>query len=293
MNVHTIRDRSHSLNLRYATSDHFESASRILVLVNGRSEWLEKYTNVPNDLKIAPDTGFLTFDHRGQGCSGGARAWISHYDTYANDLATIIQATVKDRPFNMLCHSMGSLITVYSAMKGFIKPRCMVLSSPLLGMPNHPVPAATAYKASLLATKLHLGHVHTGGGRFWKPPFEDNILTHSAERYEVIKKCPYPVPSPTFEWVKASYEATKFVNSAENQSKLTMPILVLCGTEEHVIDSSAVQKWAYQASEHSKNKVEFRWIQEGYHELLFEHKPIYDDVIQLIRSWYDRTGFPL
>ena len=293
MRVQTIRDKSNSLDLRFAVSDNAEKATRFLVFANGRSEWLEKYETLADDLKIAPDTGFMIFDHRGQGGSGGARAWIDNYETYSDDMALMLNKAVGDKPFNLICHSMGGLISLTAIMRGLIKPRCLVLSSPLLGMPHKPLPAPAAYYASKILTSLFMGHINSGSGRYWRPPFENNVLTHSAERYQSVQNTPYPVPSPTFEWVKASYEATQFVIQPDNLAKLTMPILVLCGTEEKVVDPEGLQRWVAAAAQHTKSGVDFHWIQGGYHELLFESRPIYDGVLSLIRAWSDKKGCPV
>lgn len=289
----TIRDKSNSLDIRFATSENASNASRFLVMSNGRSEWIEKYQGLASDLRVGADTGFLAFDHRGQGASGGARAWIDHYDTYAQDMALVINTATNGKPFNLICHSMGGLIALVAIMQGLIKPRCVVLSSPLLGMPNHPVPAPAAYLVSRYLTKFSMGFINSGSGRYWKKPFARNQLTHSAERYNTIQNSPYPVPSPTFEWVKASYEATQFVTRPENLAKLTMPVLLLCGTEEDVVDPSSLQRWAAVATQHSKSDIEFHWIQGGLHELLFESKPIYENVLTLIRGWFDKVGCPV
>ena len=293
MKIHTIRDKSNSLDLRYGVSDNADTASRFLVFANGRSEWLEKYEGLPRDLKVAGDTGFVTLDHRGQGASGGARAWVDSYDTYSDDLALIVNKATNGKPFNLVCHSMGCLISLVAIMRGLIKPRCLVLSSPLLGMPNNPLPAAAAYHTSRILTKLFLGHINSGGGRFWRPPFEDNVLTHSAEKYQVIQNSPYPLPTPTFEWVKASYEATQYAHRQENQAKLTMPILVMCGTDELVVDPASIQRWVSSAAQNTKEGVDFHWIQGAYHEILFESRPIYEPVLELLKSWFDKKGFPL
>jgi lysophospholipase len=293
MLIETIRDKSNTLDLRFCRSKNSDSASRFLVMANGRSEWLEKYFGLAADLRLGQDTGFITFDHRGQGASGGARAWIDHYDTYASDMAMVVNKSTNGKPFNLICHSMGGLVGLVATIKGFIKPRCIVLSSPLIGMPNYPFPAATAYHISKLFTKCSMGFINSGGGKYWTDTFEKNLLTRSLERYNVIQNSPYPVPSPTFEWVKASYEATQFIANPENIAALNIPILVLCGTEEHVVDSAAIQRWVSTASRHSKSDVEFHWIQGGLHELLNESKPIYDQTLNLIRSWFDKQGYPV
>jgi len=293
MRIRTIRDKSNSLDLRFAVSENAESSSRFLVFANGRSEWIEKYEPLPKDLRVSDDTGFMIFDHRGQGGSGGARAWIDNYDTYANDMAAMVSEGTKGKPFNLVCHSMGSLISLVAIIQGLIKPRCVVLSSPLLGLPNFHMPAPAAYYTSKLLTQLSMGHVHSGAGRYWRPPFEKNVLTRSHERYQIIQNSPFAIPSPTFEWIKASYEATQFVQNHANQSKITIPVLVLCGTEERVVDPDAIQRWVSSAALHAKGGVDFHWIQDGLHELLFESRPIYDPVLTLIRGWFDKKGFPL
>lgn len=293
MRISKVRDKSNSLDLRYGVSDNSEQASRFLVMVNGRAEWLEKYESLPSDLKIGSDTGFMTFDHRGQGDSGGAQAWIDNYDTYANDMAQVINASTNGKPYNLVCHSMGGLISLIAIMKGLISPRCLVLSAPFLGLPNKPISPTLAYHTSRLLTNLHLGHLNTGVGGYWKKNFSINILTHSAERFSIIQNPPYPTPSSTFQWVMASYEATQFVSRPENIKKLTIPILVLSGTDERVVDPSRTQQWVSEASKHTNASIDFHWVQGGFHELLFESRPIYDTVLTLIKSWFDKKGFPL
>ncbi len=293
MQIETVRDKSNTLDLRFSRSKNFESASRYLVMANGRSEWLEKYLGLATDLRLGHDTGFITFDHRGQGASGGARAWIDNYETYASDMAMVVNKATDGKPFNLICHSMGGLVGLVGAMKGLIKPRCIVLSSPLIGMPNFPLPAPTAYHLSKILTKCSLGFINSGGGKYWTDSFEKNLLTRSLDRYNLMQKSPYPVPSPTFEWVKASYEATQFIAQPENIARINVPILVLCGTEERVVDSAAIQRWVSTASQHSKSVLEFHWIQGGLHELLNESRPIYDQALNLIRSWFDKQGFPV
>jgi lysophospholipase len=293
MLINTIRDKSNSLDLRYACSLPDDRAIRYVVMANGRSEWLEKYAALPSDLRLGSNTGFITFDHRGQGASGGARGWIDSYNTYANDMALIIDKAANGKPYNLICHSMGGLIGLVALMKGLITPRCLVLCSPLIGMPNYPLPAPFAYRISKILTQYSLGFINSRSGRHWRRKFEENLLTRSKERYALVQNSPYPVPSPTFEWIKASYEATQVINDPENLAALNIPILVICGTEEHVVDPAAIQRWVSIASKASKSTIDFHWIHGGLHELLNERKPIYDQVVELIRSWFDRQGLPV
>jgi alpha-beta hydrolase superfamily lysophospholipase len=150
-----------------------------------------------------------------------------------------------------------------------------------------------AFKISKMMTVLGLGHVNTRSGSHWKPPFERNVLTHSGEFYEVIQNSPYPVPSPTFEWVKATWEATQRILEPESLKKLTMPILVLCGTDEAVVDINAIKPWIDVARQHAKGPIDLHWIQGGRHELFYESKAYFDKARIYTKEWFNKVGFPI
>lgn len=289
--TNTIRDRTNSLDLRYGIQAAAAgSADRWLVMCNGRTEWLEKYSDLAADIGVSPSTAYLSMDHRGQGASGGARAWIDDYSVFAKDLADVIHTNTQGKPYNLICHSMGCVIGLTAIMDGLIQPRCVVLSGPMFGLPNHPLPAPWSYKVSNLLASTGMGHLNTGAGKHHLIPFELNVLTHSAERYAVIQKNPYPVPSATFAWVKASFEATQAILIPERLKKLTMPVLVVCGTSERVVDISAVQPWVLAAQTYAPGSIDLQWIQGGRHELLFESHEYYQKTLEIIRQWFAKVG---
>lgn len=290
----TIRDRSNSLDLRYGIQAAANGKpEEWLVMCNGRTEWLEKYSDVARDLGVKPSTAYLGFDHRGQGASGGARAWIDDYSTFAKDMADVIQTATQGKPYNLLCHSMGAVIGLTAIMDGLIQPRCVVLNGPMFGLPRHPMPPEWSYKISKLISKAGFGHVNSGVARHESIPFELNILTHSIERFKIIQSQPYPVPSPTFEWVEASYEATQNILKPERLKKITMPVLVVCGTEEKVVDINRIQPWVLEAQTHAQAPVDLHWVQGGRHELLFESHEYYSKTLGIIKQWFAKVGYPI
>lgn len=289
-----VRDRDNTLDLRVAVQQPDDGeVERWVVLCNGRTEWIEKYAHIPQDLKLSRSTGFLTWDHRGQGGSGGARAWIDDYGTYSRDFAQVIQSKTQGKPFNLICHSMGGLIALHAILNDYVKPRCLVLCSPLLGLPRRPFPPNVSYKVSCIMNALGMGHVVSGGGSHSKPSFADNVLTHSAERFEMIQNTPFPLSSATFGWVKASYEATQFIHDPAMLKKLNVPTLILSGTAEAVVDMSVVQPWVQLARTHAPAPIELHWIQEARHELLFESKPYYERTTAIIQEWFKKIGCPV
>jgi alpha-beta hydrolase superfamily lysophospholipase len=284
--VHTIRDDRDTLDLRYGV--YFRGAGKpkkYVFFSNGRSEWLEKYAYLAVDLDLDNDTALVMWDHRGQGASGGTPAWIDDYDTYARDTSRIVEATAQDRPYIFMSHSMGGLIALYTTLIGKICPRALVLGSPLLGLPNSPVPRPMAKPLSRLLTQIGLGAVSSGAGTFTNQPFESNNLTQSRFLYERIQDSPLKIPGATFEWVSATFKAIDFVFDPVNISKLTSPTLILGGTDETVVDQSAFEKWVKKAEGLVPSPVQLSLIPRGRHELFSEAPQIYETAIREATAW--------
>lgn len=279
-------------SLRYGVSlpsgGTTEQMSRFLVFVNGRTEWIEKYSHVPVDLQLEDDVGFLTWDHRGQGSSGGERAFISDYESYSVDSRHIINKIIKKKPYIMIAHSMGGLIALHATMKGMLNPDALILSSPLLGLPDKPVPRILARPIANVLGRIPASmRLSSGAGAFTKGPFEGNALTNDHDRYEFIKATPYPLGGVKFGWLRATFEAIDFVNDPENLKKLTTPVLILTGSDERVVDPAAIQSWIQKAADHTKAKIEFDVIHGARHELFSETPAYYQKAIDLVRQFID------
>lgn len=286
MVIRTTRDVADTLDLRYGVLYEGEGEpSHYVVLLNGRTEWLEKYCYVLQDLGLPRSTALLTWDHRGQGASGGARSYVDDYESFATDAEKIVREVVGDKPYVVVAHSMGGLISLYATLSGRLKPRALVLASPLLGLPDQPVPRKAARPIARLLTRCFLGAVSTGSGNFTFIPFEMNRLTHSVEHYRRIQNAPYKSTGATFGWVWASFRAIDRCFEPEELAKLTVPTLVLGGSEESVVDASAFQAWVQVASAHAKAEVQLRILPGAKHELLAEIPSIYRQAIKIISTW--------
>lgn len=284
--VQKIRDDQGVLDLRYAVYYRGSgSPKKYVFFSNGRSEWLEKYCYLAGDLELDQDTALVMWDHRGQGGSGGTPAWIDDYATYARDTARIVAETAQDKPYVFLAHSMGGLIALYATLSGLIAPRAMVLGSPLLGLPNRPVPRSLAKPFSRLLTQMKLGAVSSGAGSFGETPFETNDLTQSRLLYERIQQNPFKIPGATFEWVAATFAAIDFVFSPDNMKKLTSPTLMLGGTAEAVVDQDAFAKWVSKAQDHVPTPVRLTMLQGARHELFSEIPTHYQNAIHATIAW--------
>jgi alpha-beta hydrolase superfamily lysophospholipase len=285
----TVRDANDTIDLRYGVRHATAGSSdRFVVFFNGRTEWIEKYCYLADDLQLPAGTGFLTMDHRGQGASGGARAYVDDYGTFASDAAQVVNKVVGSKPYVILTHSMGGLVGLFATLTGKLTPKAMALSSPLLGMPEKPVPVKLARPLSSVITLAGLGKVSTGGGDYTKIPFERNELTHDAALYKRMQTSPYPVPGVTFGWVKATFAAIDQCFSPAALKNLSAPTLVMGGSAESVVDGTGFRRFVAVAAEHAPVDVQLRIFQGARHELFSEIDQYYDAAIKNAREWLTR-----
>jgi lysophospholipase len=287
--VAVTRDPADTLDLRYGV--YFKGAGepkRYVVFLNGRTEWLEKYAYLALDLGLDEQTAFLTWDHRGQGGSGGVRSYVDDYETFAKDAQKIIELVTQGKPYVVLSHSMGGLISLYASLKGYIQPGSLVLSSPLLGLPEDPVPGRIAKPLAKALSLVGFGAVSSGAGSFTEIPFEKNKLTHHADLYERMRATPYKIPGATFRWVAATFQALKVCFDPEVLKSYRVPTLVMGGSKETVVDYEAFQAWVRVASEYAPADIQLRLIPGAKHELLSEIPEYYDPAVQAARDWLAR-----
>lgn len=285
--INTIRDSHGVLDLRYGTWYQGQGRPKqYIVFSNGRTEWIEKYAYLPKDLAIGKNQGFLTWDHRGQGASGGTRAHVNDYGEFAGDAAKVIDSATHGQPYIAMTHSMGGLIMVTAIMNGLIKPKALLMSSPLLGLPPKPLPKFVAHPLARGVTSLGLGAVNIPTvGEFEKAPFAKNLLTSSPERYARLKATPYPCPSPTFGWLDATFRAFDYCFDPVNLASWSVPTLIMVGSSEEVVDISAIKKWVQEVKKNSKAKVDLMVLEGAKHELFSEVDTHYRKATTVVTSW--------
>jgi lysophospholipase len=256
------------------------------VFINGRTEWIEKNMELPELLQLPEDCGFLTWDQRGQGASGGARAFVRHYDDYVFDARKIIEEVIGNMPYAILAHSMGGLVAMYGCLSGELRPSRMALCSPLFQLPQEPVPSVLAYPIAKLFSNIGLSHLRTGAGSHHKAEFARNKLTHDYQMYRLICESPYRIPSASFGWINETFKACNEIFRNDRISSLSAPTLVLTPEFEEVVDPKGHHSWVTRAKKLAKVDVELSLIHGGRHELLSETLTIRDRAILEIRRWF-------
>lgn len=281
--VHCSRDQT---NLRFALYRKSEKPmSRCIVFFNGRTEWIEKNMELPEQFQIPDDCGWLTWDHRGQGASGGPRGVIDSYDDYVFDARCMIEEAIGKTPYSIVAHSMGGLISLHGTLSKELRPYKMVLSSPLFRLPQEPIPRFIA--APLASTLHHLGlsTIRTGAGSHHKAEFARNKLTHDYHMYRIICESPYRLPSANIGWVHQTFKATESIFLPSRIKDLTSPTLVLTAEQEEVVDPRGHSSWVQAARRHAKVETQLTMIHGGRHELYSETPEIRDRAIHESRQW--------
>ena len=289
--VSTIRDSENTLSLRYGVYQPQADvpADRYVILLNGRTEYLEKYNYYVDALELPANCHLLSTDHRGQGASGGARGHIKSYDTFCQDTARIIEQVIGSKPYIIVSHSMGGLISLYGSLEGYLCPEKMLLFSPLLGLRDDPMPRRLAQKLSSTVTKIGGGHISAHFGQNNRPTFDQNKLTHSNERYERIQNAPHQIPSVTFGWVFATFCALEEVFNEGKIKNIPCDISIIGSPNDKVVDPTAWEKWVNLATPLSKHRIEFELMHGAKHEILSEIPTFYDRALaysrKFVHSW--------
>ncbi|MFW7377973.1 MAG: alpha/beta fold hydrolase [Oligoflexus sp.] len=264
---------------------------RFIVFLNGRTEWIEKYEQIPQWLDLPPGYAFLTWDHRGQGASEGRQAHVDSYNHFAEDTAALIEHVVGDRPYGIIAHSMGGLISLYTTLLGKISPAFLALSSPLLMLPNTPVKRSISKPLSKVLTRSPLRFQHTGVSSMLRQKFHGNSLTHSFQGFNLVVRSHYHNLSPTFGWVHASFEAIAFVNNPVHLKNLSCPTLIICGSQEKIVDYLGFPQWVMKARQYADVSVDLIKIPAARHEILNEIPRYRNQAIKKMIAWAKESHF--
>lgn len=259
---------------------------RYLLFVNGRSEWIEKYHYLPGLLDLPADCGLLTLDHRGQGASGGPRGTVESYQHYVDDLGKVVGQVIGETPYVAMAHSMGGLILSLAVFQGHLRPHSMVLASPFFGLPRGPLPPWFTRQLAKTLYALGLGQRSLGAAGSKVGGFERNRLTQDRARFEAMKNCPYPVPAATIEWVAESVKAIETIHRGDLLRQLSIPTLVMMGSDETVVDRLAVENWVTLAQSLSQAEIRYHEFNGARHELFSEIDAYCLPAASMARHWF-------
>lgn len=242
--------------LRYARWEGLGPHRRgTVVICQGRSEFIEKYFEVIDELR-GRGFGVLAFDWRGQGGSqrltrNGAKGHIRRFGDFQTDLEAVMTAIALPEckpPFHALGHSMGGAVLIEAAKAGRIWFDRVVLSAPMVRLKQ--VPAQGFMRGLFTAASLAgLSRRLVPGGTL-KPtsqkPFAQNLVSSDPVRYALIGSYAdidkrLGLGAPTIGWVRAALEVTARFARPFYAETIRQPMLLIAGSRDGLVDTPAVE----------------------------------------------------
>ncbi len=262
---------------RFANHNQESPDTQYVLFVPGRSEFIEKYNFFAEDLSQGKSLVFVTYDHRGQGGSGGMRSHIEDFSLYMQDLLLVKNALIGQQEFVLLSHSMGALISISCIQSGLLQPKKALLSSPYIGLSKFMYPSWLAVSMTWFMCFLGKGHLRAPAKINL---YEGNKDTSSREMYERYLNSPYKTIAPTFTWSKEIIKAqAKLMVSA---AKYNIPTLVFIAEDERVVDKGAILQWIQCVKKSDLFRVEH--FPTSRHEILCEVEETYQKALTKIKE---------
>jgi lysophospholipase len=267
----------------------------VCVLLNGQTEFLEKYEEVAGELRARGFT-VASLDWRGQGGSerllpDWLKAHIDDFVAYDADLAAFMDQVVKPlggAPPIALSHSMGGHILMRALHDHPGSFTAAAATAPMMRALTRGYPRALA-RAVCYAENI-TGH---GSDFVWgmaardplKLTFEDNLVTSDRVRYarntEYLKEqSDLRLAGPTWGWLEAAYRSMTHTMSNGFPEAIATPVLIVGAGRDRIVDTSAEREFAERLPNGAYLEFE-----DAEHEILMEN-----DAIRA-RFWSAFDGF--
>ncbi len=261
-----------------------EKVSGSVVLLSGRTEFMEKYEETIGDL-LERGFGVYSFDWRGQGLSTRMlpgrrcryRGYIDGYDVYFQDLHQFMEEIVLPgayKPLICMGHSMGGHIALHYLRD---HPGCFdqaVLLSPMVDIMAPPVPIPFIRFLTRWAIRRGCGHLYAFGEKDYcsrnRTTFRRNVVTTDCRRYlaetEAVSLNPdLGLGGVTYGWLQASFDAIDRLHSDGFAETIRTPVLMVTAGDDRVVPVAAQQAYAAALPD-----CQFKLIPNAYHEILME-----------------------
>lgn len=261
----------------------------ICVLLNGHTEFIEKYGEVAGEL-CARGFEVASLDWRGQGASerrvyGNRAGHVANFEEYDIDLAALMLQVIEPiqrslpepRPVVALGHSMGGHILLRYLHEHPRRFLCAVLSAPMIEIYTGKYSPTLA---GLLAGfwNLYRPSKRAIFGIERRDPlelrFEDNVVTSDRDRFErnqnLLRQQPFlRISGPTFGWLGAAFRSMRRMRRRRFAEEVVTPLLVFGAGSDTVVRSDAIRALC-------QNLPNARYVEiEGArHEILMERDPI-------------------
>ncbi len=270
---------------------------RVCAVLNGLTEFIEKYDEVASDL-LTRGFSVASLDWRGQGASARVltdtlRAHVDDFSEFDGDLAVFLDQIVRPLalpPRVALAHSMGAHILLRRLHDSPGDFACAVLCAPMLGVNTG------AYHLWFTRALTWLYNINGPSPAFvWgsqeRDPltlaFKDNRVTSDRVRYARVQNFLMHHPElrvcgPTFGWLEAAFRSMDWMREPGFAETITTPLLIFGAGRDQIVDIEAIRAFV-------KRLPNARYVElaDAEHEILMEADPIreafwkaFDDFVQ-------------
>lgn len=253
----------------YAQVWEAKTTKAVVVLAHGMGEHSGRFANVAKKLT---DNNFsvVAFDHFGHGKTEGKRGHNPSFDAVLDSItATIEKATAlfPEKPIFLYGHSMGGNAVINYVLRKSHDLKGVIATSPFLKLAFQP-PIIKLFAGKILqkiAPSITMGN-------------ELNPNDLSRDLAEVEKYINDPL---VHDQISPNFSIT-FIESGklaiEYGNRLTVPMLILHGTDDKIIDYKGSQAFAKNAVNAS-----LKLYEGGYHEL--QHDLCKEEMMQDVVDW--------
>lgn len=244
---------------------------RTLVIVHGAGEHSQRYEHWAR-LLAQHHWRVISLDHRGYGRSGGLPGYVDRFDQYLADL-DLVRETLQLPPETVFFgHSLGGLIATRYAQTRPGALAGLVLSCPLLGL-----------QLRIPAWKRTLGRICTlfAPRTRFQTTIRSEQLTRDPAARRTREADPLRCRSVTANWYFQMLDA--IVEAWSDQKQVQIPLLLLQGEKDEVVDPEAAIRWWVGITSEDKT---LRFLAGHLHELLNE--PDWNHTASGIVAWLEQ-----
>lgn len=270
-----------------------EHAKGTVLLLPGRTEYLEKYGKVINDLTRSRWTVAL-IDWRGQGLSDRLDddtrlGHVAEFIDYQRDLAVLLNWVSElklPKPFMLLAHSMGGCIGLRALVDGLSVERA-VFSAPMWGIQMPTFARPLTYVIPPVARFLRKENIFAPGTKptsyISETGFAENMLTTDPETYgwlgEHAASGPeFSLGGPSVQWVGS---ATRELDRLFATPKPNITSLTFVGSDEKIVSIEAIERY------HDNWPAgTMRLVEGARHEMMMEAPSIRRQFMDGVLSFY-------
>ena len=243
------------LNIYYQSWHPEEEPKAVLLLVHGYAEHSGRYRYVAEHFA---KLGYAIYalDHRGHGKSEGERAYVDRFEDYVEDLKRfleIVKGKEPRRPVFLVGHSMGGAIAVLFAIRYQQELAGLILSGAGVKVSSEVSPLMIRLSRLLATITPRLGLV----------PLDASTVSRDPE---VVAR--YDSDPLNYRGKVKARTAVEIMRAAElirpEMRRITLPILIMHGTEDRLVDPAASQMLYDGVGSTDKT---LKWYEGFYHEV--------------------------